>query len=73
MITDRLTLTKALERAGIAREGAEHVADVISGAIRDKGATKGPASRQSTAPDASDRPVPFFGGAEEMPPGLGVA
>jgi hypothetical protein len=40
MITDRLTLTKAFEQAGIAREGAEHVADVIFDAIRDNVATK---------------------------------
>jgi hypothetical protein len=39
-MTDRLDLTHALERAGIARDAAEGVADQIFAAIRENVATK---------------------------------
>ena len=40
MTTDRLTLARTIEEAGIAREGAERVASAIFDAIHDNVATK---------------------------------
>jgi hypothetical protein len=39
-LTDRLTLARALEGGGIARDAAEHIATEIFGAIHDNVATK---------------------------------
>jgi hypothetical protein len=39
-MTDRLTLTRALEEGGIARDAAEHIATEIFDAIHDNVATK---------------------------------
>jgi hypothetical protein len=39
-VTDRLTLTRALEEGGIARDAAEHIATEIIDAIHDNVATK---------------------------------
>jgi len=39
-VTDRLTLTRALEEGGIARDAAEHIATEIFDAIHDNVATK---------------------------------
>ena len=39
-MTDRLTLTRALEMGGIARDAAEHIATEIFDAIHDNVATK---------------------------------
>jgi hypothetical protein len=39
-MTDRLTLARALEEGGIAREAAEHIATEIFDAIHDNVATK---------------------------------
>ena len=39
-MTDRLTLARALEEGGIARDAAEHIATEILDAIHDNVATK---------------------------------
>jgi hypothetical protein len=40
MRTDRLTLARAFEDAGVERDKAEHVSDVVFDAIRENVATK---------------------------------
>jgi hypothetical protein len=48
-MTDRLTLARALEKGGIARDAAEHIATEIFDAIHDNVATKADLQRVEAA------------------------